>query len=520
MAHEHLGVPNATRPFLPVPRWVGGPDAASIELGECADEVTITDIEPEYVLVRSAAPVPSEECEQPGATAIEVTVLWGTNVLHVSHLSPPRAFNVGHGDGESVDFVVPIELARFARTEIVAMGPEGPRVVAPRSAELHTRSGTLDVTSDFEGARSAALRDGAVAGVCFGALTFRVASVVAGKKMPRYVGGDTSGLGSSFLATFAAVATLLGSLAYYTPALGSTLDDELDRERLAAMLAILNANAEREEKVAPSDGNASNTQGGGTPGTAAKGPEGKLGRPDKPSVNKRFAISGGGEVVLSRPQLIDEAKTFGAIGLIARMNDRAVPQALWGADVPNGPDTVDAWGEMFGESIGESGGAGGLGLHGLEQGGGGRGEGIALGNVGTCGTNCGMGTGESGFGRGVGRVGGGRVATKVPTMRPGVTTVSGRLPSEVIQRVVRQNYGRFRQCYEAGLRTNPNLTGRVTARFVIGRDGAVTNAINGGGDLPDAAVTSCVISAFYGLSFPSPDNGIVTVTYPIMLVPG
>jgi hypothetical protein len=105
-------------------------------------------------------------------------------------------------------------------------------------------------------------------------------------------------------------------------------------------------------------------------------------------------------------------------------------------------------------------------------------------------------------------------------MRPGVTTVRGRLPSEVIQRVVRQNYGRFRQCYEAGLRTNPNLTGRVTARFVIGRDGAVTNAVNGGGDLPDAAVTSCVISAFYGLSFPSPDNGIVTVTYPIMLTPG
>jgi hypothetical protein len=245
-----------------------------------------------------------------------------------------------------------------------------------------------------------------------------------------------------------------------------------------------------------------------------------MGRPDKPSTQKRFAVSGGGELVLSRPQLIAEATTFGTIGILSQMNSRAVPQALWGADVPNGPDTVDAWGEMFGEKIGESGGAGGLGLIGLGEGGGGRGEGIALGNIGTCGTNCGMGTGESGFGRGVGRAGGGHDAKKVPTMRPGITTVSGRLPSEVIQRVVRQNYGRFRQCYEAGLRANPNLTGRVTARFVIGRDGAVTNVSNGGGDLPDSGVTSCVISAFYGLSFPSPDNGIVTVTYPIMLVPG
>jgi hypothetical protein len=98
--------------------------------------------------------------------------------------------------------------------------------------------------------------------------------------------------------------------------------------------------------------------------------------------------------------------------------------------------------------------------------------------------------------------------------------LSGRIPAEVIQRTVRQNYGRFRSCYDMGLRTNPNLTGRVTARFVIGRDGAVSNAMNGGGDLPDAAVTSCVISAFYGLSFPAPDGGIVTVTYPIMFVPG
>jgi outer membrane biosynthesis protein TonB len=89
----------------------------------------------------------------------------------------------------------------------------------------------------------------------------------------------------------------------------------------------------------------------------------------------------------------------------------------------------------------------------------------------------------------------------------------------VIQRIVRQNFGRFRNCYESGLRSNPNLEGRVTARFVIGRDGAVSN-VSAGGDLPDPAVRSCVASAFYGLSFPAPDSGIVTVTYPILLTPG
>jgi hypothetical protein len=521
MAHEHLGV--SPNPFTTnVDRWGG----SAIVFQDSAAEETPTGIASNselerYVVVQSAAPVPPEECEELGRSAIEVTVLWGTNVLHVSHLSPPRAFTVGHGDGAPVDFIVPVELAPFSQSELVAVRDGVPYVVAPAGAELRVAKGAPSIgADDAHGNRTAMLADGVVADVSFGALSFRIASVTAGKRLPRQIGGDTRGLGSSFVATFAAVATLLGSLAYYTPALGSTLDEGLDKERLQAMLAILQANAEREETVKPSDGAAQSTDGGGTPGTAAKGQEGKMGRPDKPSVQKKFAIQGDGEVVLSREQLIAQAKDFGTIGLLNTLNSRAVPQALWGAAVPNGPDAQDAWGEMFGEDIGESGGVGGLGLHGLERGGGGYGEQIGIGGIGTCGTNCGSGPGKSGFGRGVGGTGGGH-KTGVPRVRyAGPVTVSGRIPPEVIQRVVRQNYGRFRSCYEMGLRTNPNLTGRVTARFVIGRDGAVTNASNGGGDLPDSAVTSCVVSAFYGLSFPAPEGGIVTVSYPIMLVPG
>ncbi len=101
-------------------------------------------------------------------------------------------------------------------------------------------------------------------------------------------------------------------------------------------------------------------------------------------------------------------------------------------------------------------------------------------------------------------------------MRAGTPAVGGRLPSDLVQRTVRQSFGRFRACYEAGLRGNPTLSGRVTVRFVIGRDGAVMSAMNGGSDLPDSGVVSCVVSAFRGLSFPVPPDGIVTVTYPIV----
>ena len=143
---------------------------------------------------------------------------------------------------------------------------------------------------------------------------------------------------------------------------------------------------------------------------------------------------------------------------------------------------------------------------------------IGLGNIGF-GHGAGLGLKE-GFGNGVGRLSGTRATKDPPRMRQGDSIVTGRLPPEVVQRIVRQNFGRFRLCYEGGLAQNPNLTGRVAVRFAISGDGSVSTAQNGGSDLPDSKVIGCVVSAFYGLSFPKPENGIVTVTYPIMFSPG
>lgn len=84
-------------------------------------------------------------------------------------------------------------------------------------------------------------------------------------------------------------------------------------------------------------------------------------------------------------------------------------------------------------------------------------------------------------------------STAPATTTPDVTTspapsdgaASGRLPPELIQSVVREHYGVFRRCYEAALAHNPVLKGRVSARFVIDRDGKVTNVGDAGSDLPD-----------------------------------
>jgi hypothetical protein len=104
-------------------------------------------------------------------------------------------------------------------------------------------------------------------------------------------------------------------------------------------------------------------------------------------------------------------------------------------------------------------------------------------------------------------------------VRMGATWVSGRLRPERIHAVVQQRKERFRLCYLHGLTSNPWLEGRVATRFVIGANGRTANISNSGSDLPDSEVVRCIIRSFYGLEFPKPEGGIVTVVFPMMFSP-
>jgi hypothetical protein len=142
----------------------------------------------------------------------------------------------------------------------------------------------------------------------------------------------------------------------------------------------------------------------------------------------------------------------------------------------------------------------------------------------------------------------------VVSLRPGVfaagavparpatspVTGSGRLEPVEIQRVVRARFGAIRGCYEEGLRRNPDLAGRVAVRFVVGRDGAVTEVSEADSKapeiadpfapapppramaqrLPDDAAVKCILNAFRAMRFPPPSGGLVTVVYPLQFSPG
>jgi len=92
-------------------------------------------------------------------------------------------------------------------------------------------------------------------------------------------------------------------------------------------------------------------------------------------------------------------------------------------------------------------------------------------------------------------------------------------PEEVIQRIIRENFGQMNVCYHQGLRLHRDLRGRVAVKFVIDRHGSVALARDADSDLPDADVVACVVRAFDRLTFPESDDSVVTVVYPLVFTP-
>jgi hypothetical protein len=352
---------------------------------------------------------------------------------------------------------------------------------------------------------------------------FRVALVKKSAPIDRGLLANWDSAASNyFFATVLTAGALMGSLAYFVPPLGLSDDEGLDKKRQLLISQYLDAASEREQEKEDTPTPEQGAAEEGAEAKRAEGEAGEAGKPDTVRTNKRVSVKGPREntqLQLSRHEAIALAQEFGMIGLLAssQSSDPLAPTSVFGANLTMGSDDLSAQGNFFGDEPGESGGFGGLSMSGSGFGGGdlfGVGVGIGIGRIGTIGP----GMGKDGWGRGHSLPSGSH-NPRVPTIRPMATTVSGRLPPQVIQRIVRQNFGRFRMCYTQALGRNPNLEGRIPVRFVIGRDGAVTN-VSAGGDLPDAQVRACVQSAFYGLSFPQPEGGIVTVTYPLMFSPG
>jgi TonB family protein len=245
----------------------------------------------------------------------------------------------------------------------------------------------------------------------------------------------------------------------------------------------------------------------GSAGPTAPREEGSAGSPSHTNEARQRIASGDGR--RPRAPTEDAIGSFGMISLVAGQGGREPGTSPW-ADERG----TSARGNLFGETIDDAAGVAGLGLSSAGSGAGEHGEAIALASIGTVGHGSGV---VGGGGLGHARLPATHV-TRSPSVscRCGETYVSGRLPPEAIQRIVRQSFGRFRACYEQGLERDAKLEGRIAVKFVIDRSGAVSFARSSESSLADVAVDRCVVRAFESLAFPQPEGGIVTVVYPLV----
>lgn len=479
----------------------------------------------------------------------EIRVLWGSNVLHVAHLAASRSFYVGDPAEGRCDFTVdrgplgagrmPIVLARGTSHALVVPAGASLEIVLPGGAlstgnELIS-TGMLSRSAEASGAHEMELPFGAKARIRLASteLAFEVEVVRAARPVSKGVLATFDASAHAYTGLSAVMhMALVASLAFFLPSMNADAAEEVDRDAIVRMQAMLNTIAERETEhveEAANVLNAADERSGGS-GERAAGEEGAAGTQVSKNTSARYGTEGPHDNTdphLARERAMNEMRTESMLGILARdaAGDARAPIAAWARDESLGNDPKSAMGNMWGRAIDDAFGSG-LGLAGVGEGGGcehGSCAGIGMDHIGGLshgvgGTLDGQGIGPGGWGHSSGHLGGTHAAKALP-IHEGVLDVGGRLAPEVIQRVVRQNFGRFRLCYEQGMRTNPSLEGRVAVKFVIDRRGEVSLASDAGSTLPDQGVISCVVRAFTNLSFPEPKEGVVKVVYPIILSP-
>ncbi|MGZ3406975.1 MAG: AgmX/PglI C-terminal domain-containing protein [Caldimonas sp.] len=96
------------------------------------------------------------------------------------------------------------------------------------------------------------------------------------------------------------------------------------------------------------------------------------------------------------------------------------------------------------------------------------------------------------------------------------TDVDGSLDPSIIAKEIRSRLGAIKACYEAGLKRNPNIGGKLQLRFEISSVGKVTSAEIENDSMHDEEVASCIKSRVSTWRFPAPAGGSVQFSYPFI----
>ncbi len=484
--------------------------------------------------------------EQPEhARELEVTVLWGDHILDVSNYHDAMVLTVG--ESPRCDYIIPSEGIpdEFPIISIEEDGNAHLAFTADMKGTIRARDKIYTVAQlkDEKFVRKDAdylvlpLRQDDFAKLSIGTINFFVLYVKPAPRVRMAPLFDRDPLlmrtafGSFLL--LALIFLAMGVMPKPTPVVV-----EMIPERFAKIVIKKRPDISKMGIVAKGmdDKQGGSVMGEGGP---AKGTEGEAGRPDLPkkaekpqtlmpkskpkeasSEPPKSAAKTPPAQKLIRP---DKAKSVGLLKAFSQSGvGKDIKNLLDAGEGPEGQGGFDEFGKAVkgnrGKSIEEVGGAGGLGLKGVGEGGGGK-------TIGIDGPSTkGLGRGYHGDGIGEGVGGPGRLGLKgehaISIISENVQVLSG-LPKDVINAVVQRHRGEIRACYDAALQRNPNLRGKVVVAFTIQPNGIVSYAGTKESSVGDSALENCVSSRVRTWVFPKPEAPVVTEVsaYPFYLNP-
>jgi len=238
-----------------------------------------------------------------------------------------------------------------------------------------------------------------------------------------------------------------------------------------------------------------------TTGKRAEGEEGKFGDPEiDPEIQSKVPQNEGKMVSKIDPKkvgLVDvlSGNKIAAISNILSSNAQGLSDKMAIAMAGAGSEFVMGHG------------SGGMGFKGTGTGGGGEGGYGRIHGLGKIDT--GGGTGMHGS---LGRKG----VKKVGKLKIGSGSSAGFCKKGDIARVVRRRSSAIRACYEQRLQVNSKLRGKLTVRWTISMQGAVSSANAISNTVGDSATVNCVLRNIRRMRFPKPEGGICKVQWPFV----
>ncbi|MFI5300477.1 MAG: hypothetical protein ACHREM_20515, partial [Polyangiales bacterium] len=378
------------------------------------------------------------------AEVIEARLYWGQTLLGVRHVAMTESLDVATAFAsiEGVDDVKVIG----ARLHV----PMGTRVQRQRASDPATDlfESELTISTDERLVVTLTTPESGTP------LTLELSRLPAPTPTPRgaVFQRGLMGIGLASLLLHGALTTAM-SLAP-----GANLDDSdesLDRSTLATLTSMTANAAEHERAQEETQTAAKESEIGGQTGGAHRGESGQAGAMIAKQVAGAYAIKGAPdstEVHLQKIRTMIADNSYGALG--------ALNAALVSTNTPIDPDSafaeaagrdpLDADGHIAGDFLGDAFGQTSLGMYGGGPGGGGFFDTLGTDQIGRFGHD--RGEGGPGFGGCTGDRPCGAVGRVHPTKGVKIieteSDITGGLPREVVQRIVRANFPRLRACYD------------------------------------------------------------------------